>query len=320
MSLRLRSPLVRTLVLLCAIGIGTSTEALAAGSPTPAENLVLIVIDGLRPDALKQAHVPNLQGLINRGTSTMRAQTVIPSLTLPAITSMLSGLTVEQHGVTWNDYEPGRGFLKAPTVFEIAAFQGSKRGALFINKTKLLYIAKPDRMWTIYVCDIEQGEDCTGQKIAEEVIIQYKRATEGKPKFFVVHIADPDLAGHNKGWMTKPYFKAVEASDRAVGTIVKGFQELGLFDQTTFIVTADHGGHDTTHGTATPEDTTIPWIAAGPGIRKGYTIKGQVSTVDTAATIMHAFGITDYYVEWSSRSVEEIFEGGRTEGNGRPNQ
>lgn len=320
MSLRPHPWLAQTLVLLWLVGIGNSAEALAAGSSAPAENLVLIVIDGLRPDALKQAHVPNLHGLINRGASTMHAQTIIPSLTLPAVTSMLSGLTVEQHGVTWNDYEPGRGYLKAPTVFEIAAFQGSKRGALFLNKTKLLYLAKPDRMWTIFVCAIERGEECSGQKIAEEVIIQYKRATEGKPKFFMVHISDPDVAGHNKGWMSKAYLKAVESSDRAVGTILKGFQDLGLSDQTTFIVTADHGGHENTHGSNSPEDTTIPWIAAGPGIKKGYAIKRPVSILDTPATIMHAFGLTDYYVEWSSRSVEEIFEGGGTGGSGTANQ
>jgi predicted AlkP superfamily pyrophosphatase or phosphodiesterase len=277
-------------------------------------------VDGLRPDAIKQAKVPNLDGLIKRGASTMHANTVIPSLTLPAITSLLSGLTVEQHGVTWNDYEPQRGYLKAPTVFELAAFQGSKRGALFINKNKLLYIAKPDRMWTIFVCAIEQGSDCTGRKIAEEVFTQYKRATEGKPEFFLVHIAGPDLAGHNKGWMSKPYLQAVEECDRAIGILVKGFQSLGLYDRTAFIVTADHGGHGTTHGTGSPEDMTIPWIAAGPGIKKGYEIKRTVSILDTPATIMQAFGITDYYVEWGSRSVDEIFEGGKVGGSGAPNQ
>jgi len=55
------------------------------------------------------------------------------------------------------------------------------------------------------------------------------------------------------------------------------------------------------------EDMTIPWIAAGPGIKAGYAIKQPVALIDTAATVMRAFGITDYYVEWNSRPIEEIF-------------
>src|SRR5207249_999051 len=77
-----------------------------------------------------------------------------------------------------------------------------------------------------------------------------------------------------------------------------------------FLITADHGGHDLTHGTNSPEDMTIPWIAAGPGIKRGYEIKRPVSLIDTAATVLRAVGTTDYYVEWTSKSVDEIFETG----------
>jgi hypothetical protein len=52
---------------------------------------------------------------------------------------------------------------------------------------------------------------------------------------------------------------------------------------------------------------TIPWIAVGPGIKSGYVIKRSVSLIDTAATALRALGVTDYYVEWSSQTVEEIF-------------
>jgi predicted AlkP superfamily pyrophosphatase or phosphodiesterase len=278
----------------------------------------------LRPDALKQAKVPNVDSLIKRGASTMKAQTVTPSLTLPAVTSMLTGLTVEQHGVDWNEYEPMRGYLKAPTLFEIASFNGSKWGAMFITKEKLLHVAKPDRRLILQVCSVnEQG--CNAQKAAADVITVYRQASDStKPALFFIHLPDADLAGHAKGWMSKPYLKAVEDCDRAIGTILKGFKELGLYDRTTFIVTADHGGHETTHGTNAPEDMTIPWIAAGPGIKAGYAIKEQVSVVDTPATVMRAFGLSDYYVEWKSRSVEEIFEGAQVapalSGPGKPIQ
>ena len=290
--------------------IGTGLVGLetrhAAAVPTYANNVVVIMVEGLRPDALKQAKVPTLDGLIKRGASTMKAQTVEPSLTLPAFASMMSGLPVEQHGVDWNEYDPPRGFIKAPTLFEIASFNGSKWGAVFLSKEKLLHVIKQDRRLLVNVCSInEQG--CNAKKITDDVIASYKTATEGKPALFVVQLADADTAGHDQGWMSKPYLKAVEEVDRAIGSLIKGFKDLGLYDRTTFIVTADHGGHAKIHGTSMSEDITIPWIAAGPGIKAGYEITRPVSLIDTAATVMRAFGITDYYVEWKSRPIEEIF-------------
>jgi predicted AlkP superfamily pyrophosphatase or phosphodiesterase len=233
---------------------------------------------------------------------------------------MLTGLTVEQHGIDWNEFEPQRGYLKAPTIFELASFYGRKWGAFFANKEKLMHVGKPDLRMDLSICGTSEPH-CNAKKIAGDVIVYYKTiARDPKPSLFIVHMADADTAGHAKGWMSKPYLQAVEACDRAIGLLVKGFQDLGIYDRTTFIVTADHGGHDTIHGTGAPEDMTIPWIAAGPGIKKGYEIKRPVSILDTSATVMQAFGITDYYVEWGSRSVEEIFEGGKDAGSGNPNQ
>src|SRR2546427_12932479 len=123
---------------------------------------------------------------------------------------------------------------------------------------------------------------------------------------FVVQLADVDTAGHDQGWMSKPYLKAVEDVDRGIGSLTKGFKELGLFDRTTFIVTADHGGHAKTHGTSMAEDMTIPWIAAGAGIKAGYEIKQPGSPIDTAATGMGALGISRYFAAWKSPSIHGI--------------
>jgi predicted AlkP superfamily pyrophosphatase or phosphodiesterase len=292
--------------LLLVLALLSPVTAGAEEPPKAADNVVLIVVDGFRPDAIRQAKVPNIQGFIKSGCSTMKAQTVVPSLSLPAVTSMLTGLPVEQHGITWNEYEPMRGFLKAPTVFEIASFAAGKLGAVFLNKEKLLHVAKPDRGLLVQVCSVSDPT-CNAQKIASSVMTAYKTSTEGKPSLFLIHFADPDSAGHEKGWMSRSYMQALESTDRAIGTIMKGFHELGLYKRTTFIITSDHGGHDKTHGTTSVEDMTIPWIASGPGIKSGCEIKSPVSLLDTAATIMRAIGLTEYYVEWSSRPIMEIF-------------
>ncbi len=48
----------------------------------------LILIDGLRPDAISPAASPNVLALMERGVSTLRAASVMPSITLPVHTSI----------------------------------------------------------------------------------------------------------------------------------------------------------------------------------------------------------------------------------------
>ncbi|HEX9440267.1 MAG TPA: hypothetical protein VF909_11315, partial [Roseiflexaceae bacterium] len=78
-------------------------------------------------------------------------------------------------------------------------------------------------------------------------------------------------------------------------------------DDAAIVLHSDHGGHDRNHGTELPEDMTIPWLAAGPGIRQGYAIDAPVSLLDTAPTIARLLGIAPHH-EWEGRCVEEIFE------------
>lgn len=71
------------------------------------------------------------------------------------------------------------------------------------------------------------------------------------------------------------------------------------------IITADHGGHETTHGSSQPEDMTIPWIANGAGIKPGQ-LTTQVHTMDTAAAAAFALGLP-IPAEWDGVPVYEAF-------------
>lgn len=56
-----------------------------------------------------------------------------------------------------------------------------------------------------------------------------------------------------------------------------------LPDDFTVIVTADHGGHDRTHGTDSPEDMTIPFIIKGKDFKPGEKL--EISIKDIAPTV-----------------------------------
>src|SRR5262245_4304568 len=81
----------------------THTQTAAATlTPTlaPPPKLVLISIDGLRPDAIFQTSAPNLLALAQSGAYSWQAQTIFPPVTLPAHASMLCGCPVESHNLT----------------------------------------------------------------------------------------------------------------------------------------------------------------------------------------------------------------------------
>ncbi len=114
--------------------------------PAKAKWVVVISIDGLRPDAIDAAPAPALLGMIRRGASCDKAETIRPSITLPSHTSMLSGLDYKRHGVSWNNFRAGH--FGHPTVFTVTA-QAGKQAAMFFAKDKFAYLAHPQAVaWT----------------------------------------------------------------------------------------------------------------------------------------------------------------------------
>ena len=75
--------------------------------------VLVIGIDGVRPDVLAEVPTPNIDALALGGTFTARARTTIPSVSGPSWSSMLTGVWPEKHGVRGNDFE-GRRFLEYP--------------------------------------------------------------------------------------------------------------------------------------------------------------------------------------------------------------
>ena len=59
----------------------------------------------------------------------------------------------------------------------------------------------------------------------------------------------------------------------------------------TVIVTADHGGHERTHGTDMPEDMTIPMFVRGNGYEVGETLN-DAGILDLAKTIAAILGVS----------------------------
>ncbi len=264
-------------------------------TPVPVVRRVLILsIDGLRPDAISLVPMPNLQKLMQTSAYTLTAQTVYPSVTLVAHTSMLTGLCPAKHGVNWNDYIPENGIAEGTDLFDIAHAAGLETW-MFVGKTKLKQITASTSL-TGFVKGSDRDSELTDQLLAE--------FPENFGVLFV-HFATVDGMGHEYGWLSPEYLSVAFRADESLGRILAELDRRNLRNETLVIVTADHGGHDTTHGSSMPEDMTIPWFATGPGIRPG-PLTAPVHTTDTAATAAFALGL-DIPSEWDGVPVYEAF-------------
>lgn len=272
----------------------TSTPTITPTSAPLARRVLILSIDGLRPDLISLAPMRNLQTLTHMGAYTLSAQTVYPSVTLVSHSSMLTGLCPSKHGVDWNDYIPEKGIAQGVDLFDIAHAAGFQT-VMHAGKEKLQQVTDASSLDVFtYVNDRD--------------LVVAKRLIADFPENFgvlFVHFPLVDGMGHAYGWLSPQQISVAFRADEALVLILAELDAKGLRGETLIIVTADHGGHDTTHGYSLPEDMTIPWIASGAGIQP-KVLTTRVHTMDTAATAAFALGLP-IPAEWDGVPVYEAF-------------
>ncbi len=287
----------------------------------PVEYVILLVFEGVGEEALKSGAMPVLNRLAKEGSVTWSAAGVIPPLRLPTMASIITGLPVEKHGVTWNTFEFIRGYPRPPTMFDYLDLSGGKDSAIFYMDESLYQLAKPEPYTDYQMCGSLKPECNTGTVL--KYIREYFRKAASKqgyghaiqelPHLLVVHLPEAAWVGQANGWTSPAYREALRTVDRAVQSILDLYKDLGLLKRTNVFATAlsvpgANGAGQAGSAAGAPEPPRLPLIAWGSGIKAGYTIRQPVSIIDIGATVMRTLGL-ETYTEWESRSVEEIFTG-----------
>jgi hypothetical protein len=291
------------------------SEDAAAATP-PTEHVILFVLEGFGQGSLKGGTMPTLSRLVKEGSVTWSATAVTPALRLPTMASLITGMPVEKHGITWNVFEFSRGYPRAPSVFDYLDLSGGRDSAIFFMDESLYQLARPEPYTDYQMCGPLKPE-CGTDRIVSYIQQYFKKATSGHgyghaipslPHLLVVHLPEAGRVGATRGWNSKDYRDALRSVDKAIASVLDIYKKQGLMKRTTVFVTSlSAEGEDANQEQADGRTPVVPWIASGVGIKHGHAINQPVSIIDTGATVMRTLGLQTH-TEWESRPVEEIFQ------------
>lgn len=254
------------------------------------KKVILISIDGMRPDGAEQCGNPFVKTLKETGAYTMKARTVFPSVTLPCHMSMFHSVTPERHGTTTNTYMPPVRPFNG--LFEQIALMGSV-SAMFYGWEEMRDVARPGSLKHAQYIGAYTGEH-TDTQLADAAI---KYIEEKNPDFvFLYMVETDDKGGHDVGWMSDTYMSYLSTALDNAKRVIEAFG-----DRYTVIITADHGGHERTHGTMMDEDMTIPMFFQGPDFEAGKELEG-VSMLDLTPTIAKVMQVPPVK-EWEGKAL-----------------
>ena len=252
--------------------------------------VILISIDGMRPDGLKICGNDYVAQLEKLSTYTYSGQSMNPSVTFPCHFSMTHSVTPERHGILTNTYVPQ--VRPVLGIFEKIRNSGGV-SAMFYGWEPLRDIAMPGTLrFASYVnAYMKESSDTVLTDEALRII------GENKPDFAFLYMVETDeKGGHDNGWMSEEYLRRISV---AIDNVKRVIDNLG--EEYTVIIMADHGGHERTHGSTLPEDMTVPFFFVGKEFEKGCEVDG-LSLLDIAPTIAAIMGI-EPEAEWEGKSI-----------------
>jgi predicted AlkP superfamily pyrophosphatase or phosphodiesterase len=223
---------------------------------------------------------PNLKTMAKEGTYALGVRSVFPSVTYPAHTTIITGAYPATHGIYYNspfepDGETGRWYwnsnlIKTETLWDAVRKSGKISASLIwpVSVGAPIDYNIPE-VWTLdssygRIKPMEDNETPKGllKEMEGAVLGKMNETTfngdylnredrtgemgaylleKYKPNLLTIHLIATDHFQHEQGRNGKKVYTAIAAIDRAIGKIIEAAERAGISDETTFIITGDHG-------------------------------------------------------------------------------
>ncbi len=298
--------------------------------PPEHPNVLVVTLDTTRADHIgcyepHSGYTPNIDAIARDGTVFEQAYTVCP-LTLPAHSSIFTGVTPLRHGLRAND----GGCLPSdiPTLAELFSTNGYDTAA-FISAVVLDHgfgLARgfdtyddrlPQRVLASVAANRQENHAAAWPSIdgaitADRFIewLGSKDAAPRKPWFAWVHFYDPhgpydehpEFAAHGA---VDPYSQEISYADALVGRIVARLKADKSYADTWIIVVGDHGEslgeHNEPHHGFTVYDCAVRVpLVVKPARRSGWRAARRVSAVATCVDIAPTLSRGVFGIDWQA--------------------
>ncbi len=256
------------------------------------EKVLLIGVDGLRPDALLQAATPNIDSLMAEGVYSLEARTGAHTITGPGWSNIFTGVWENKHGVKSNGIKDnsfaGANYRQYPTLISRLESHNQNFNTCVVASldwiTKLI-ITKADQK--IYHPFEEEGD----RKVAETAAYLLEHRSID---VMFAYFGQVDMVGHDHGFSPEvhEYLLEIETIDHYVGMLMNAVKKRPAYGKERWltILTSDHGGKGKSHDGVGEEAMKVPLIMHGPAVRKGEVLPVPTQ-VDIAPTILTYFGV-----------------------------
>ncbi len=229
--------------------------------------ILIIGIDGARPDCIDAANTPELDALFANGIFSPDALNNDITYSGPGWSAMVCGAWSDAHGVTNNN------------------FTGSNYAA-YPSFLKRLETANPN-LNTYSIChwspindyiqgdDVDEAINTTSDQMVSDAAVAILES--GNPHAMFLHFDDVDVAGHGNGFNAgaAAYMNAIEAVDEQVGEVMTALTNRPNFTEENWLIisSTDHGGIGYGHGGTSIEEQTIFFSASGLSVDPELVVK-----------------------------------------------
>jgi arylsulfatase A-like enzyme len=282
-------------------------------STVPRElNVVVIVIDSLRADHVgaygyQRPTTPQIDRLAREGTVFENAWAHSPS-THQSMPALISGRWPS--AIKWDTSISWPGIARGQrTIAEVLRGAGYFNGAFYAHSYFNRGDARgferavdqyDDRLAAkhINVDGPTQSRGTSSREMADDGI-DFLRAYRDQKFFLTLHFFDPHLSyqphseapsfGKTPGDL---YDGEIWFTDKHVGRVLAALHDLGIYDRTAVVITADHGEALGEHGAVAhgaqlhPPETKVPLIVRVPGL-PAKRVAAPVGHVDLAPTLVN---------------------------------
>jgi predicted AlkP superfamily pyrophosphatase or phosphodiesterase len=282
---RARALLLCSLLAGCAAGESPKCPAAPARAahvpPGPIQHVVVVSIDGLKPDSYlhPESHglsVPTLRWMVQHGAASDGVESVFPTVTYPSHTSMVTGVAPGKHGIVSNrsfdplenDLESWRWYsseLRVDPIWRIAERQGYDAAlvhwpvsvgaevkwlvpefwrAKTVHDQKLLrVVSTPGLLDDVAKEHADFWDRYVPPAVRDDALtdIALHVLRAGRPRLTMLHLIEVDSTQHHYGVDSAEARTAIETDDRQLARILAALKDLGLAERTAVLVVSDHG-------------------------------------------------------------------------------